>query len=67
MKMTPVSSSAIDAIGYEPMTGQMNVRFTSGRTYTFCGVPASVYARFLNAGSKGTFYDRNIRDRYQCF
>lgn len=66
MKMIPVSSSAISAIGYDPATGMMNVRFTSGKTYTFCGVPKSVADAFLSAASHGEYYSAHIRGKYQC-
>lgn len=66
MQMVPVSSSAISAVRYDPATSTMNIRFTQGHTYTFCGVPASVYNGLLNAGSQGTYYAQYIRGRYQC-
>lgn len=65
--MIPVHSSAISAVGYEPTTKQLRIRFTSGGpTYTFCGVPQSVYEGLMSAPSKGTYYTNHIRDRYQC-
>ena len=67
MEMVSVRSSAISAVGYNSDSGQMRIRFKGGGTYTFCRVPASVYAGLLGASSKGTYYDRHIRDRYQCW
>ncbi|QXX78985.1 KTSC domain-containing protein [Alcaligenes faecalis] len=65
--MIPVLSSAIAAVGYDPNTKRMQIRFTSGGiTYTYCGVPQSVYDGLMSAPSKGTYFDRVIRDRYQC-
>ncbi len=67
MEMIPVRSSAIAAVGYDPNTGRMKIRFTSqGTTYDFCGVPQHIYNGLMAAASKGTYYDRVIRDRYQC-
>ena len=66
MKMIPVSSSAISAIGYEEPTRRMAVRFKQGKTYAFCRVPRSVFQAFLHSSSKGAYYDQYIRDRYQC-
>ncbi len=40
--------------------------FTQGNSYTFCGVPAHVWQGLVSAGSKGTYYNNHIRDRYQC-
>ncbi|WP_415717298.1 KTSC domain-containing protein [Maridesulfovibrio sp.] len=62
-----VSSRAISSIGYDENSMQMEIVFTSsGRAYTFCGVPLQVFQSFLNASSKGSFYHQNIKDRYQC-
>lgn len=66
MRMVPVSSSAISAVGYDPSTMQMQIRFKQGRIYTFCGVPPHIFDSLLGAGSKGRYYDHYIRDRYQC-
>ena len=66
MDMIPVYSSAISAIGYDPSTMRMKIRFVQGDIYDFCGVPAQVFQGLLNAHSKGTYYNDHIRDRYQC-
>ncbi|MTF39064.1 KTSC domain-containing protein [Cyanobacterium aponinum 0216] len=67
MKMIPVNSTAISAIGYEPMTKTMNVKFrNNNRIYTFCGVPSFIFDDFISANSKGQYYDQHIRDRYRC-
>ena len=66
MNMIPVSSSAISAIGYDPSTMRMRIRFKEGGSYDFCRVPQSVFDAFLRSGSKGTYYTNHIRGRYQC-
>lgn len=40
---------------------------TDHKDYEFVGVgvPIDVWEKFKSAPSKGRFYDRNIRDRYQ--
>lgn len=63
MSLIPVGSSAIAAIGYE--NGVMAVTFHNSGTYTHRGVPYSVYERFMRSGSKGAFYNQNIRGRYR--
>ena len=62
MSMIPVSSSAIRAIGYED--GTLAVAFHNSGTYLHPGVPYSVFERFMRSGSKGAFYNQNIRGRY---
>ncbi len=66
MDMVRVNSSAIKAVGYDPVTGRMKIMFKQGRTYDYCGVPPNIHQGLMAAGSKGTYFDRMIRDRYQC-
>lgn len=63
MTWIPVNSKAIRAVGYDGHT--FTVEFPSGRIYDHPGVPYSVYAAFIHASSKGTFYNKNIRGRYR--
>ena len=67
MEMISVRSSAIAAIGYDPVTGRMRVRFRDGGTYDFCGVPEHVFLEFIHAPSKGRYYHLRIKDRYSCY
>jgi len=62
MSMTRVYSSAIYAVGYDGST--LRVQFVSGRVYDHPRVPYSVYAGLMNASSKGSYYNANIRGRY---
>jgi hypothetical protein len=66
MEMVRVNSSAIEAVGYDPGSRRMKIRFTSGKVYDFCGVPESVHSSLMRAYSKGTCYNDHIKDRYQC-
>ncbi|MGW8276219.1 KTSC domain-containing protein [Xanthomonas axonopodis] len=66
MDMIRVASSAISAIGYDPVSMRMKIQFVQGHTYDFCGVPSHVFQGLLNVGSKGVYYNDHIRDRYQC-
>ena len=62
IELIAVNSSAIRAIGWAG--GVLRVVFVSGRAYDFPGVPFSVYVAFMNATSKGGFYNTFIRGRY---
>ena len=66
MEMIPVNSSAISAIGYDSQTSRMNIEFQQGDTYYYCNVPQQIFVNFLNAYSKGRYYDQYIKDRYRC-
>ncbi len=65
MDMIPVSSQAIAAVGYDPQTLRLRIRFVEGHSYDFHGVPAAVFQGLLRAPSKGGYYNAHIRDRYQ--
>lgn len=67
MKMISVNSSAISHIGYDSDTKQMKITFKQGKTYDYCGVPQSVFDAFLHASSIGVYYDKYIKDKYNCF
>jgi len=65
MDRTFVSSSNISSVGYDPSTETLEVKFTSGGLYQYFDVPESVYERFMNAYSKGSFFADHIKDRYR--
>lgn len=41
------------------------VEFITGRRYIYAGVPIDVYEAMRKATSKGGFFNRRIRDRYE--
>ena len=55
VEMTPVESTAVSSIGYDPGKEQLYVEFTSGATYEYDDVPAEVYENFMSSPSKGRF------------
>ena len=57
-------SSAISSLRYNPETGQMDVTFLSGRTYTHEGVPPDVVESFVSAASPGRYYANSIKGVY---
>lgn len=64
MERTPVSSSNISAIGYDPDSGVLEVEFTNGAVYSYSGVPLGEYEGFMSADSKGKYLHSNIKGRY---
>ena len=67
MKMISVNSSAISHIGYDSNTKQMKITFKQSKTYDYCNVPQNIFDEFLNASSIGIYYDRHIKDNYNCW
>lgn len=57
-------SSVIRFFRYSPDTRELKVTFVSGRLYVYEDVPPEVAAAFRQARSKGTYFNREIRDRY---
>lgn len=60
--MPSVQSSAIARIEWSD--GTLSIWFHESGRYDFFNVPEGVYARFLEARSKGKFYNDNIKERY---
>ncbi len=59
-------SSVVQSIDYEFVHSRLTVTFTSGRTYEYYMVPAAIASAFKSALSKGTFFNKRIRDKYIC-
>jgi hypothetical protein len=59
-----VDSTAISDIDYDAERTKLVVRFVSGESYVYVGVPGEVHRSFVAAESKGRFFQAQIRDRY---
>ena len=63
--MPEFASAAITRIEYDGFTRTLYVWFRGGTVrYAYEGVPGIVYARFCETPSKGLFFQRYIRSRY---
>jgi hypothetical protein len=65
VRMRPVKSSAIDAVGYDAERCLLHVRFRHTGLYTYRDVPPDVFEAFLAASSKGRFYNQYVRSAFQ--
>lgn len=65
VEMNYVDSSNIEAIGYDNDAQELHVRFLSGTTYIYHGVPSEVYENLMSAPSKGSFLNREIKRVYE--
>lgn len=64
-EMHYVDSSNIEAIGYDSDAQELHVRFlNSGETYVYYNVEEWVFHEFMQADSKGTYLNRNIKERF---
>lgn len=66
MEMYRVESSAIRAVGYDAESLRMRIVFAQGNTHDYCDVPRDVFENLLSARSKGVYFNRMIKDKYEC-
>jgi KTSC domain len=59
-----VQSTAIISIRYKADSRELDVTFTNGQTYCYSNVPRQVYLAFVDAESKGRFFNEKIKDRF---
>ncbi|MFS0733048.1 KTSC domain-containing protein [Microbacterium sp. 1P10UB] len=64
MRREHVDSTAIDSVGYDPMTSVLEIAFTSGEVYRYFAVPPSVHRGLMSADSAGRFFAERIRHVY---
>lgn len=62
--LVDVESEAIRAVDYDPSRRRLLVVFTSGQRYAYRNVPRRVHRAFLDAESKGRFFQGEIRGRF---
>lgn len=65
MTLKPVSSSNLEAVGYDSRSETLAVRFKSGRTYQYFDVPENIHADLMDAESKGGYLNREIKGTYR--
>lgn len=59
-------SNVIRQFNYLPDRSELVIEFVTGRRYVYSGVPEEEAQRMRAAFSKGIFFNRRIRDRYDC-
>ena len=57
-------STVIDDFDYDAASERLTIGFKSGRVYVYRGVPEEVFLAFSSAFSRGTFFNKHIRNRY---
>lgn len=65
MNMVPVDSSNLSAVGYDPVSQILRIRFRSGWIYDYYDVPENVYSGLMNAPSKGKYHNACIKNLFQ--
>jgi len=65
MKLETVESDVIHAIGYDDEISVLEIIFNSGQIYQYRNVPREVFEQFMQAESKGNYFQENIRDEFE--
>ena len=60
-EMQMVSSTNVEAVGYDAATRELYVRFTSGDTYAYSNVEQQTYDALLTAPSVGSYLNREVK------
>ena len=58
-------SSVIRSFAYDESRRRLDVEFVSGRHYAYHEVPAALVEQMRKALSKGSFFNRRIRDHFR--
>jgi hypothetical protein len=64
MRRLRIESSTLASVLYLPAQRELQVEFRSGEIYQYADVPFHAYGELLAAPSKGTYFNLNIRNRY---
>lgn len=64
MRLDPVESSMVAAIGYDPTLEALVVLFNSGKAYQYLHVPQEVFHGLSEARSKGRYMLDHVIDYY---
>jgi len=62
----PVLSSKLKSVGYDGLTGVLEIEFLSGGIYEYHAVPREIFSGLMGAGSKGRYFHAKVMDRYRC-
>ena len=64
--MTQVESTLIKEVGYNPATQILTVTFVNQEgVYEYQKVPEAVYKELMAAESKGSFFAKNIKGKFE--
>lgn len=65
MERTPVSSSNIASVGYDPESATLEVEFHDGSIYQYFDVPAHVAEGLVTTSSVGSYLAAHIKGVYR--
>jgi hypothetical protein len=63
-ELIPVKSTLLASVTYVTGESQLRLEFCDGAIYVYLAVPEDIYNGLLAADSKGSYFNRHIRN---CF
>lgn len=64
MERQLVSSSNLRSIGYDKSSKILEIEFHKSGVYQYLNVPEHIYTGLMSSYSKGTYFDDNIKSRF---
>ena len=65
MNRTPVKSTNVAYVGYDPEKQILEVEFHGGNVYQYYDVPETIFKELLNASSIGKYLNKRIKGVYR--
>lgn len=62
MSRTPVSSSNLASVGYDPTIRVLEIEFLNGTIYQYSNVDSSRHSGLMKASSKGDYFNFYIKE-----
>ena len=59
-----LTSSNLDSFSYDAAMQRLQIRFKSGKTYSYQNVPPSLVEELASASSPGQFFNSAIKDQF---
>jgi hypothetical protein len=67
VRRTPVISTNLLSVGYDPASSVLEVEFEGWTVYRYQGVPEPHYLTMISGvGSVGRYFNANVKGRYPC-
>lgn len=64
MKTIAVDSTTLRTVGYDAGRQILQLEFQNRSIYQYFEVPATIYQELIQAPSKGAYFNRSIRSRF---
>jgi len=61
----PIESTVLASVAYDASKSILQLEFCDGAVYRYLAVAVSIFHDLLEADSKGAYFNREIRSRFQ--